>query len=148
MRALMANMGQGKATTSGKKWKRLFHLGKPLMTRPPNRIIHQKIFYTRPSYKDKAWGARGQGVQRLCELRTVVLTCTIVGSCLLPSTNSSYVSLESLSRSILLKILSTRYCRKWRCYCGGHWEGATKGIRTFSGVSSSIGSLTIDPVIL
>lgn len=34
-------------------------------------------------------------------------TCTMVGSCLLPSTNSSNVSLASLSRSIFLKILST-----------------------------------------
>jgi len=91
----------------GEKWKCLVPLGdKPLNKRPANRIVHQKISYTRPSYKDKA--------------------CTIVGSCLLPSTNSSYVSLASLSRSMLLKILSTR----------------------FSGVSSSIGSLTIDPVIL
>jgi hypothetical protein len=108
---------------SGNVW---FHLGKPLNKRPLNRIIHQKMFYTRPSYKDKAWGAHGQGVQRLCELRAVVRTCTIVGSCLLPSTNSSYVSLASLSRSMLLKIFSTRYCRE-RSYCGGHREGATEG---------------------
>lgn len=39
------------------------------------------------------------------------LTWTMVGSCLLPSTNSSYVSLASLSLSIFLNILSTRYTR-------------------------------------
>ncbi len=38
-----------------------------------------------------------------------IRTCTIVGSRLLPSTNSSYVSLASLSLSISLKILSTRW---------------------------------------
>ena len=39
-------------------------------------------------------------------------TCTIVGSCLLPSTNSSYVSFASLSLSMLRNILSTRYIGK------------------------------------
>lgn len=38
----------------------------------------------------------------------LIRTWTIVGSCLLPSTNSSYVSLASLSLSMFLKILSTR----------------------------------------
>jgi len=75
-------------------------------SRQRSRLRHMSMCYTRPSYKDKA--------------------CTIVGSCLLPSTNSSNVSLASLSRSMLLKILST----------------------LFSGVSSSSGSLTIVPVIL
>ena len=37
------------------------------------------------------------------------LTCTIVGSSLLPSLNSSYVNRASLLRSILRKILSTLY---------------------------------------
>jgi len=36
-------------------------------------------------------------------------TLAIAGSCLLPLTNSAYVNFWSLSLSILLKILSTRY---------------------------------------
>ena len=79
------------------------------------------------------------------------LTCTIVGSCLDPSLNSSYVSFAFLSRSMVRKILSTRW--------GGRqlshnvcilWANAKSrgGALTFSGVSSSSGNLTICPVIL
>ena len=43
------------------------------------------------------------------EAKGVRLTCTIVGSCFEPSLNSSKVSLESLFRSMIRKILSTRW---------------------------------------
>lgn len=59
-------------------------------------------------------------------LRRTEPTWTIVGSFFEPSANSSYVSLWSWLKSIVLKIFVTR----------------------FSGVSSSGGSLTMAPVIL
>jgi hypothetical protein len=76
-----------------------------------------------PSYNDRAW--------------------TMVGSFLDPSTNSSNVSLASLSRSMALKILST--------LCAGMRIGPKVWPmlrHTISGVCSSAGSLTICPVIL
>ena len=60
--------------------------------------------HTNPSYNDKACHERLSW-----QVAAVRLTCTIVGSCFEPSLNSSNVSLESLFRSMIRKILSTRW---------------------------------------
>jgi hypothetical protein len=63
--------------------------------------------YTSPSYSDRAY--RHNQHSRLGHLpQFASLTWTIVGSCLLPSLNSSKVNLASLFKSMILKILSTR----------------------------------------